>query len=272
MTRLSWILSRTNESSPPRNRNERLPLCEVDVDADDGHQTEKDNQKENLLESYGTIAVAVVGDGDDSSSLGDYEPIDYREEYSSRTLGIASAGWRRYNDALERRPLLVKSVTALIILGSGDLCGQGLERILGTASGAGGGGVDWPRAGRFGMFGLVGAPWAHYFYYYLDRFLPPTEKPFTRTTLLKVCIDQGIQAPILLALMISTISLLKGTGWSGVLEDLGRNYWTALLANWKLWLPFSFINMAFVKPNLRVLFLNVVFFGWTIILSMMINK
>jgi hypothetical protein len=122
------------------------------------------------------------------------------------------------------------------------------------------------------MFGLLGAPWAHYFYYYLDRYLPPTNKPFTRTTLVKVCIDQGIQAPILLALMISTISLLKGTGLGGVREDLARNYWTSLLANWKLWLPFSFINLAFVKPTLRVLFVNVVFFGWTIILSMLINS
>jgi Mpv17 / PMP22 family len=133
-------------------------------------------------------------------------------------------------------------------------------------------GVDWPRAARFGMFGLLGAPWAHYFYFYLDKLLPPTDKPFTRTTLVKVCIDQGIQAPALLALMISTISILKGTGLQGVRDDLSRNYWTSLLANWKLWLPFSFINLAFVKPTLRVLFVNAVFFGWTIILSMLINS
>jgi hypothetical protein len=40
----------------------------------------------------------------------------------------------------------------------------------------------------------------------------------------------------------------------------------------KLWLPASLVNIAFVKPMLRVLYVNVVFFFWTIILSIMLNS
>jgi hypothetical protein len=39
----------------------------------------------------------------------------------------------------------------------------------------------------------------------------------------------------------------------------------------KLWIPATIVNIAFIKPILRVLFDNLVFFIWTIFLSMMLN-
>ena len=142
--------------------------------------------------------------------------------------------WSRYNVLVEQHPLLVKSITAFFILGSGDLCGQGIEHIranmmaIAVSTSAG---VDWPRAARFAAFGFFGAPWSHYYFAYLDKMLPPTEQPFTKTTFLKVGIDQFVQAPILLAFMISTLSILKGEGWAGVVVDMKANYWESLLAN-----------------------------------------
>ncbi len=40
----------------------------------------------------------------------------------------------------------------------------------------------------------------------------------------------------------------------------------------KLWLPATVINIAFVPPMLRVLYLNAVFFFWCIFLSVQLNK
>jgi hypothetical protein len=99
----------------------------------------------------------------------------------------------------------------------------------------------------------------------------PTPEPFTRTTAIKVFIDQFIQAPILLAIIICALSLMKGEGLHGMKKDMGDSYITSLLANWKLWIPASLVNLAFVKPKLRVLYVNVVFFFWTIILSIILN-
>lgn len=65
---------------------------------------------------------------------------------------------------------------------------------------------------------------------------------------------------------------MKGEGFSGMKKDMNDNYWFSLLANWKLWLPASLVNLAFVKPELRVLYVNVVFFFWTIILSIILNS
>jgi hypothetical protein len=40
----------------------------------------------------------------------------------------------------------------------------------------------------------------------------------------------------------------------------------------KLWVPATVVNLAFVPPILRVLYLNVVFFFWSIYLSLKLNK
>ena len=44
-----------------------------------------------------------------------------------------------------------------------------------------------------------------------------------------------------------------------------------LIKNWSVFLPATAINIAFCPPELRVLFLNCVFFGWVIYLSLLLN-
>lgn len=177
--------------------------------------------------------------------------------------------WSHYCELLEHHPVIVKSVTALFIIGSGDLCAQGIEHLTKNHHTAG---VDWLRVARFGAIGLFGAPWSHYYFYYLDYYLPPTEEPFTQRTFVKVIIDQFIQAPLLLLLMICGLSLLALDGLDGMKKAVRDSFWTSLVANWKFWLTASFVNLAFVKPELRVLFLNCGFFVWIIILSIILNS
>lgn len=136
--------------------------------------------------------------------------------------------WDSYVGIVERRPLLTKSITATIILGGADLCAQGLEHARGVSSTVG---VDWPRAARFACFGLFGAPWSHYYFHWLDTCIPPSTQPCSTTTLVKVFIDQFIQAPILLAIMISMLSLMKGEGFQGVKQDMTDSFVNALIAN-----------------------------------------
>ena len=44
-----------------------------------------------------------------------------------------------------------------------------------------------------------------------------------------------------------------------------------ILKNWAVFLPATIFNLAFLPSELRVLFLNVVFFFWTIFLSLTVN-
>lgn len=94
---------------------------------------------------------------------------------------------------------------------------------------------------------------------------------FNFVDLVKVLIDQGIQAPIVLALIIGGLAFMEGRGKDGIHDDIGNAYVYSLIQNWKLWIPATIINIAFVKPALRVLYDNVIFLVWTIYLSMILN-
>lgn len=213
-------------------------------------------------------------------------------------LGVQEA-WTAYNDALEADPLVVKSVTASVILGAADLAGQAIEsKQKGDSSAT----VDMARTLRFAFFGLVlQAPWNHFYYLLLDGALPPTEEPWTATTGIKVVIDQFVQAPIFTVLIFAFLGFLEGKNLEAVKKQLDDDYTDTMLANcksiavspsWipltltqrvlfdrstlsvsgKLWVPATAINIAFVPPILRVLYLNCVFFFWSIFLSLKLNK
>jgi len=175
--------------------------------------------------------------------------------------------WTNYNNALETSPLLTKSLTACVLLGSADLTGQALENVKNQ------GDVNIGRAIRFAIFRLIlQAPWNHAYYLLLDGLLPPTEDPFTLTTGIKIVIDQFVQAPIFTVLIFLFLGFLEGKSYDAIKQQLDNDYTDTMVANWKLWVPATAINIAFCPPLYRVLFLNVVFFGWSIFLSLKLNK
>lgn len=191
----------------------------------------------------GSIQVVPMGgESDESSSLLQHRHPTHSTQQPSHTDASSSvettttsplsisdhvkSHWNSYVSIVERRPLVTKSITATFILGGADLCAQGLEHARGVASS-----LDWPRAARFACFGLFGAPWSHYYFHWLDTCIPPSDQPCSQTTLVKVFIDQFIQAPILLAIMISMLSIMKGQGFQGVENDMHDNFVNALIAN-----------------------------------------
>ncbi|GAX22361.1 peroxisomal membrane protein 2 [Fistulifera solaris] len=176
--------------------------------------------------------------------------------------------WAAYNTALQTDPLITKSITASVILGAADLTGQALENRSKISSS-----IDWARSARFAFFGLVlQAPWNHFYYLLLDGVLPPTEDPFTATNFLKVVIDQGLQAPLFTILIFVFLGALEGKQLEAIQQQLQKDYKNTMLANWKVFIPATAINIGFVPPIFRVLFLNLVFFGWSIYLSLLLNK
>ncbi len=221
--------------------------------------------------------------------------------------------WEAYNDALASDPLLVKSVTAGVILGAADLAGQALEDI--QKEGDESSELDIARTIRFAFFGLVlQAPWNHFYYQILDGAIPPTADPWTPTTAIKTVIDQFVQAPIFTVLIFGFLGLLEGKTLESIKQQLEDDYTDTMVANCtlrerqtieiahlrkefgqfsfgfslsdvlqffpnlirplagKLWVPATVVNLAFVPPILRVLYLNCVFFFWSIFLSLKLNK
>ena len=188
------------------NDNERASLLN---DAESSTTTNRQYCTDNKDEEDG-----VAKEEGTSSLLEDRKPLG----------GIVQ--W--YQNMLNKKPLLVKAITAFFILGLGDAAAQGVEHIRGSYNHSS---FDCIRAIRFGAFGFLGTPWAHYYYFFMDEFFPPTEKPFSLVTALKLFIDQGIQAPALLALIISLLAVLKGNGVTGIKVDMKANYMHTLIAN-----------------------------------------
>uniref|UniRef100_A0A7S4EG90 Peroxisomal membrane protein MPV17 n=1 Tax=Pseudo-nitzschia australis TaxID=44445 RepID=A0A7S4EG90_9STRA len=182
--------------------------------------------------------------------------------------------WTAYNDALETSPLLVKSVTAGVILGAADLAGQAFEGAQSDdESSSNDTGIDVARTVRFAFFGFIlQAPWNHFYYTLLDGAIPPTVDPWTSTTAVKTVIDQFVQAPIFTVLIFAFLGFLEGKNLEAIKKQLDDDYADTMVANWKLWVPATVINLAFVPPILRVLYLNCVFFFWSIFLSLKLNK
>ena len=195
---------------------------------------------------YGAIKNLSVEDeaaiDDDPLSLHNGQHRHRRQAFSDAAESLTSNAvprflsrgisdhWDTYVAAVERRPLLTKSLTAVLIFSAADAFAQFLEHERGVSK------VeifDWPRCARFAAFGLFGAPWSHYYFHWLDKCLPPTPNPWTITTLQKVFIDQFIQAPILLAIMICALSLMKGEGLGGLKRDMSNSFLGALIANCK---------------------------------------
>jgi len=182
---------------------------------------------------------------------------------------IFAEAWASYNVALESSPLITKSITASVILGAADLAGQTLENSKKEEQTA----IDPGRFIRFAFFGLVlQAPWNHFYYQILDGVLPPTVDPFTATTGIKVVIDQFVQAPIFTVIIFAFLGTLEGKSLDDVKSQLENDYSDTMVANWKLWVPATMVNIAFCPPLFRVLFLNFVFFFWSIFLSVKLNS
>ena len=118
---------------------------------------------------------------------------------------------------------------------------------------------------------MLQGPWNHAFYLLLDQALPPTPDPFTITTLEKVGIDQFIQAPIFTVIILGFFAVVEGKGLGFAKEQVKTELGGILVKNWSVFLPATAINIAFLPNEYRVLFLNVVFFGWVIYLSLLLN-
>ena len=185
--------------------------------------------------------------------------------------------WPAYLALLEdpQTALATKAVTAGVIIGAGDAAAQlveGSQRQGDGESDDGEGGFDPARFARWAFFGLVlQAPWNHFYYMALDGAIPPTPEPFTTTTAVKVAIDQFVQAPIFTAIIFVFFAVIEGRGLDAARRQISDELGQVLVKNWAVFLPATFINLAFLPNELRVLFLNAVFFFWVIYLSLTVN-
>lgn len=93
----------------------------------------------------------------------------------------------------------------------------------------------------------------HYWYIYLDKFLPGYT---LRTVFKKILIDQFIGSPLCFSMFFGTLALVEGSTYKEFVEEVRQKAWRLYAAEWVIWPPAQFINFYLLPTRYRVLFDN----------------
>ncbi|OHF01140.1 sym-1 [Colletotrichum orchidophilum] len=164
-------------------------------------------------------------------------------------------GW--YQARLAARPLLTQSITTAILFATGDITAQQLVDKRGLEK------HDFARTGRMALYGgVIFGPVATTWFKFLQNNVVLKNK--NAEMLARVAVDQGVFAPVMISVFLSSMATLEG---SSIKEKLDKNYKTALTSNYLLWPFVQVVNFKFVPLHHRVLFVNVISIGWNSYLS-----
>ncbi|XP_025885813.1 uncharacterized protein [Solanum lycopersicum] len=146
-----------------------------------------------------------------------------------------------YLSLLEKYPVWTKAVTSALLTLFGDLiCQLWIDQVAS---------VDVKRTLLFTFLGLVlVGPTLHFWYLYLSRLVTT---PGIAGTLMRLVLDQFLFAPIFVGVFLSSLVTLEGRS-SQVIPKLQQEWFSSVLANWQLWIPFQFFNFRFVPQQFQV--------------------
>ncbi|KAL6542015.1 hypothetical protein OROGR_011501 [Orobanche gracilis] len=128
---------------------------------------------------------------------------------------------------------------------------------------------DMKRAFIFTLLGLVlVGPTLHFWYLSLSKIVTT---PGASGAFLRLLLDQLLFAPTFIGIFLSALMTLEGRP-SDVIPKLRQEWFSSVLANWQLWIPFQFFNFRFVPQQFQVLAANFISLIWNVILSYKAHK
>jgi protein Mpv17 len=83
----------------------------------------------------------------------------------------------------------------------------------------------------------------------------------------RVALDQFAFSPVSVATFFTVNGIMEGLDGHQIHEKLKQTYWTALVANWKVWIGVQYLNFYFVPVHHRLLLVNTVALGWNTYMS-----
>ena len=175
--------------------------------------------------------------------------------------GSGTTPWAMYLLLLESNPLVTKMATSGVLNAFGDLLAQVLFED--------GQSVDTKRTLTFTFLGafLVG-PALHFWYGSLGKIVTVGGSVGAG---LRLGLDQLAFAPVFLATFLSALFAIEGNT-DKLPNKLKQDLFPTVVANWKIWVPFQFLNFRFVPANLQVGAANVIALAWNVYLSWASHK
>lgn len=158
--------------------------------------------------------------------------------------------------------LTTNTLTCGILMTAGDMMQQRIGKAMDTKQKDTK--HDMTRTGRMFLVGLSQGPPHHYWYIWLDKWLP---KRNLKTVGLKILADQFLAAPFFAITFIIGMGLLEDKRLSECLHEFIMKFPAIYLFDWIIWPPSQFINFKYVPQSARVLYVNVITVVWDICLS-----
>ena len=118
-------------------------------------------------------------------------------------------------------------------------------------------GWNWRRSRDVAFSGFLIGPACHYWYIYLDKWLPG--RSFKIVTK-KIVVDQFICSPVVISSFLVLTSYLEGKRGTDLQNEVLQKGYTLYKAEWLVWPPAQTINFFLLPTKYRVLFDNVVSF------------
>eukprot|EP01018_Ginkgo_biloba_P037738 Gb_27364 [translate_table: standard] len=206
--------------------------------------------------SKGVKAVHGGGNGGTGGAGGgggpDGEGDGLSDDDDQRTHSFLS--W--YLMLLEKSPVTTKAVTSALLTFFGDLfCQLVIEKSSK---------VDMKRIFMFTLLGLIlVGPTLHFWYLSLSKLISGSGASRAG---MRLFLDQFLFSPLFIGVFFCSLLTLEGRP-SEILPKLSQDWPASVVANWKLWIPFQFLNFLVVPQQLQVLAANLIALAWNVYLS-----
>ncbi|KAL0318696.1 UNVERIFIED_CONTAM: GEM-like protein 6 [Sesamum angustifolium] len=137
-------------------------------------------------------------------------------------------------------PVMTKAVTSALLTLVGDvICQLVIDQVPS---------LDLKRTFTFTLLGLVlVGPTLHFWYLYLSNLVTA---PGASGAFLRLFLDQFLFSPIFIGTFLSALVTLEGRP-SDVIPKLKQEWFSSVVANWQLWIPFQFLNFRFVPQQFQ---------------------
>lgn len=181
---------------------------------------------------------------------------------AARLAVVPRSAWRSYIQVLDSSPVRTKVATSTAAALLGDALAQYISRPRQKAWK-----YDWGRTARLALFnGAFMGPLGHFYYQLLDARVGAHAMKAPQTIAKKVAIDQLLFAPICTCIFYAYKCASEGRAGE-FFKELDQKFVPTMVANYKLWPAAHIFNFAFVPPNQRILYANVVSVLGTYVLS-----
>lgn len=119
--------------------------------------------------------------------------------------------------------------------------------------------LDKRRSGNVALTGLLIGPFCHFWYLYLDKWLPG--RTF-RIIAKKLIVDQLICSPVVIGSYLAITSWCEGQRGIALKQELIEKGKTLYKADWVVWPVAQTVNFYFLPTKYRVLYDNTISFGF----------